>query len=213
METSSLANESATSYVPKRIIHPVRLCMTCPAELAPDQDTWMRQCVECFKDDQTKRNCTVCQRPRIVINDEKWKTVCSECFKNAALKPCSACREPKIKAYETWRTLCKDCYAAKKWKRTCVECGERPIKDDLPSYVKTCTHCYMDKRRKNFSVCQKCPQPNTRLNCRKGAPSCRECMMKDGLIVNSNPFQVPMEMNKANTAFVSFPNLIKNIVV
>lgn len=178
------------SKTTSRTIVPKRLCQTCPAELGEDQDQWMKQCVGCFKDKQTKRACSVCQQPRIVINDEKWKTVCSQCFKDAALKPCASCRQPKIKAYETWRTLCKDCYNAKNWKRTCETCGERPIKDDAPQWVRTCTHCYMEHKKANFVECSSCPPEKAGyLNCRKGAPSCRDCMVKAGLIVNCNTYQ------------------------
>ena len=181
----SPVNESAPLPSPtKRTIIPTRLCQTCPSELTEDQEPWMKQCVGCFKDDQTKRNCAVCERPRIVINDERWKTVCNQCFKDAALKPCGSCREPKIRAYESWRTLCKDCFADKKWKRTCEVCEERPIKDDLPAYVKSCTKCYMDKRRIEFASCPLCPPDKQHLLSRRmGAPSCRDCMNDAGLIV------------------------------
>lgn len=159
-------------------------CQTCPSKLGPDQEPWMKQCVECFRDDQTKRKCTVCQKPRIVINDEPWKTVCSQCFNDAALKPCTSCREPKIKAFETWRTLCKECYAGKKWKRTCELCKERPIRDDQPSYVKTCNRCYMETRKIHYTNCPTCPlEKKHLLNCRRGAPNCRDCMRNAGLIV------------------------------
>jgi hypothetical protein len=163
-----------------------RTCQTCPAWISEDQEPWMKQCVGCFKDNTTKRNCTVCERPRIVINDEKWKTVCNGCFKDAALKPCTSCRVPSIKAFETWRTLCKDCYANKNWKRTCAGCKERPIKDDLPAYVKTCTRCYMLDRKKNFTPCPSCPVGKEHLLSRRnGAPSCRDCMRANNLIVDT----------------------------
>lgn len=168
----------------RAIIAPTRMCRTCPAELSPNQEDWMTQCAGCFKDVRTKRPCSVCKEPRIVINAESWKTVCNQCFKDAALKPCSVCREPKIKSYEPWRTLCKDCYKGKKWKRTCEECKERPIKDDLPSYVKSCTHCYMEKRKANFTTCPSCPDDKKHLlNCHKGAPACRDCMYAKNMIV------------------------------
>lgn len=164
-----------------------RICQTCPAELMPDQEPWMKQCPDCFMDDSTKRKCEVCQKPKIVINDDPWKKVCSQCFNDAALKPCLSCREPKIKAYETWRTLCKECYVAKNWKRTCEVCGERPIKDDMPSWCKTCTHCFVEKKKANFKTCPDCPPARAHLlNCRKGAPACRDCMNQKGLIVNSH---------------------------
>jgi hypothetical protein len=172
-----------TVEVPSKITTPIR-CKTCPALLDEKQESWMKQCVGCFKDTTTKRNCSVCERPRIVINDEKWKTVCNGCFKDAALKPCVSCRVPSIKAFETWRTFCKHCYAAKNWKRTCETCKERPIKDDLPSYVKTCTRCYMNDRRRNFTNCTACPADKQGLlNCRNGAPMCRDCMRANNLIV------------------------------
>ena len=164
-----------------------RVCKTCPAWLDEDQEQWMKQCVGCFKDKTTKRNCAVCERPRIVINDEKWKTVCNGCFKDAALKPCGSCRVPSIKAFETWRTLCKNCYANKNWKRTCETCKERPIKDDLPAYVKTCTRCYMLDRKRNFTSCPSCPVDKEHLLSRRnGAPSCRDCMRVNKLIVNND---------------------------
>jgi hypothetical protein len=173
-----------TVEVPSKITTPIR-CKTCPALLDEKQESWMKQCVGCFKDTTTKRNCSVCERPRIVINDEKWKTVCNGCFKDAALKPCVSCRVPSIKAFETWRTFCKHCYAAKNWKRTCEKCKERPIKDDLPSYVKTCTRCYMNDRMRNFTNCTTCPADKQGLlNCRNGAPMCRDCMRANNLIVD-----------------------------
>jgi hypothetical protein len=171
--------------------------MTCPSQLDDSQDEWMKQCVGCFKDNTTKRNCAVCERPRIVINDETWKTVCNGCFKDAALKPCTSCRVPSIKAFETWRTLCKDCYAGKKWKRTCEKCKERPIKDDLPAYVKTCTSCYMKDRKRNFTSCKICPAAKSELlNCRNGAPACRDCMRDMNMIVNAETLK-PLHIQRA----------------
>jgi hypothetical protein len=163
-------------------IHEVRYCLTCPAELAVDAFAWAKQCHDCFRDERTKRMCALCKKPRIPCTEPEWKVVCGTCFKDAAMRPCSKCKEYKIKSFDpAWRTMCQQCYQSKEWDRPCTECNERPVKDGLPSYITKCTRCYLKQKNETHESCPTCVGERPRWE-RKGSPSCRECMIGNGLI-------------------------------
>jgi len=159
-------------------------CGTCTAFLEPDTPVWAKQCMDCFRDSATRRECRVCSKPRIAVSEPEWKQVCGKCFQEAAMKPCVGCKEFKIKAFETWRTLCKDCWVDRaKYMRICQVCNDRPLKPDVPDYIKTCTKCFIDMKKLTHDLCPTCTGRNaTLLRKRKTAPACRDCMKDQGLI-------------------------------
>lgn len=159
-----------------------RMCMTCPDELPVDAFEWARQCHDCFRDERTKRVCMLCAKPRIPCTEPEWKKVCGTCFKDAAMRPCSKCKEYKIKSFDpAWRTMCQECYQSKEWDRPCSECKERPVKDGLPSYITKCTRCYLKQKNETHDNCPTCVGDRPRWK-RKSAPSCRDCMISNGMI-------------------------------
>lgn len=159
-----------------------RKCATCPAIIELEEDKlWVKQCRDCFKDDATKRNCKICNEPKILINDEAWKKICGACFKRAPIRLCVGCMLPKVRSYDKNQELCPDCYKdSSKWARTCQECGKHPISSSKPSYIKTCSICYIEMKRRTHEPCDSCG--NKLLVKMKRAPACRECMRKQGLI-------------------------------
>lgn len=172
----------------------IRKCTTCPSLLDDSQPAWARQCIDCFKDDNTRRPCVVCEKPRIDVSEPEWKKVCGSCFKDAAMKPCQGCKEFKIKAFETWRTLCKDCWVDRaKYLRICTVCNDRPLKSGVPDWVTTCTKCFIDAKKLTHELCPTCTGKNaTLLRKRKRAPACRECMSAQGLIRSVQQYMKPV---------------------
>lgn len=167
-------------------------CSTCSADLEADQPSWAKQCVDCFRDDTTRRECRVCGKAKIAVSEPEWKQVCGTCFLQAAMKPCIGCKELKIKAFETWRQLCKDCWVDRaKYMRICQVCDDRPLKSSVPDYIKTCTKCFIEMKKKTHEVCGSCTGKNaTLLRKRKTAPACRDCMKEQGLIKTVVPMLV-----------------------
>lgn len=163
---------------------PDRKCSTCPATIPGSDPEWFSQCPDCFQDERTKRNCTVCNKPKISCTAEAWKTVCATCYNESPLRQCNGCKVYNIKAVEpSWRNYCQECYKNKQFERVCEECKVRPIKSSLPKYVKNCTKCYIDKKSLTHEPCPSCPPEMQKLlRKRKSAPSCRECMIGQGLI-------------------------------
>jgi hypothetical protein len=159
-------------------------CVTCPTKFEFDPEkAWAKQCYECFKDDNTRRVCSACLKHRILPTKEnEWQKVCSQCYKDSPLRVCEGCKEPKLKAVEPWRQLCKGCWPHRhELLKICTTCKDKPINKGAPKWVETCMSCYMTKRKKNFEICPSCQ--STSLNKRKTAPACRDCMIKDGLII------------------------------
>lgn len=81
--------------------------------------------------------------------------------------------------------MCKECFDKKEFARPCQECGLRPVKASAPVYVKTCTKCYLEKKKMTHDACPWCPHDpmkHFQLNKRKEAPGCRTCMIDRGLI-------------------------------
>ena len=161
-------------------------CATCPVQITVDQGTeWKTQCVDCFKDERTKRECKLCKKKKICITEPSYKDVCGLCYREAPMKPCSKCKQYVIKAFE-WRSMCSPCFKAADFDRPCQTCKVRPIQSHLPSYVTSCTRCYLEKKQLTHDACPWCPKdPDTKrltLNKRKGAPGCRNCMIEKGLI-------------------------------
>ena len=166
-----------------------KVCLTCPSTIAPEQPEWAKQCMDCFKDDRTKRNCKVCEKPKIVNTEPEWKTVCGACFKESPMKRCVQCKEFNIKAFE-WRKMCKECFEKGDFARPCQVCKIRPVDPGAATYIVNCTKCYLEKKKQTHDACPWCPNdPSKRftLNKRKGAPACRSCMISKDLIkLNSN---------------------------
>ena len=159
-------------------------CVTCPTKFEFDPDkAWAKQCYDCFKDDNTRRVCSACNKHRILPTKEnEWQKVCSQCYKDSPLRVCDGCKEPTLKAVEPWRQLCKGCWPKRhQLLKICTTCNDKPINKGAPKWVETCMGCYMIKRKKNFENCKSCQ--STSLNKRKTAPACRECMMKSGQII------------------------------
>lgn len=168
--------------MPARLEEP-KQCSTCPGTIPAGELAWKKQCVDCFRDDRTKRPCEICRKPKIPVTEEAWKKVCHTCFaESPTAKQCEGCKLFVIKACE-WRKLCLECYRTKNFKRVCEQCGCRPVDSRQPSYIKTCTRCYLDKKRTTHDRCPTCVgQAAKMLKRRIGHPSCRDCMMANGLI-------------------------------
>lgn len=160
-----------------------RKCATCPVlfDLDPEKD-WAKQCYDCFRDDSTRRQCTVCLKHRILPGEDfEWQKICSTCYKDSPVRPCGGCGEPKLKAVEPWRQLCKECWPKRfELLRICTQCGDLPIRKGAESWVKICMKCYMANKEKYFEACPSCK--STKLIKRKTAPACRDCMRSQGLI-------------------------------
>jgi hypothetical protein len=162
-----------------------RKCVTCPVMVVLETGSeWKTQCVDCFKDERTKRECKLCKKKKICVMEPSYKDVCSLCYKEAPMKPCSKCKEYVIKAFE-WRSMCSPCFKLADFERPCQSCKIRPIGTHLPSYVISCTKCYLEKKKLTHDACPWCPKDPTRkltLNKRKEAPGCRDCMTSKGMI-------------------------------
>ena len=159
-------------------------CTTCPGTI-DDYKTfpWKLQCADCFRDDSTKRSCTICNKPKIAVSEPAWKKVCGTCFKDSPKgKQCTGCKEYCIKMCE-WRTLCQKCYEDKKFARVCTVCEIRPVDDKQPDYIVTCTRCYLAKKKLTHAACPTCPSHLSKmLRRRLTAPACRDCMRSNGQI-------------------------------
>lgn len=167
-----------------------RKCVTCPVKFPVQTGKeWAVQCYDCHRDESTKRECKICKKKRIIVTEPSYKEVCGLCYKASPMKPCEGCREYNLKSFE-WRSLCSECYKNKNFARPCTECETRPIPAHLPSYVTTCTKCYLEKKRATHDACPWCPPPldpsRELLNKRKEAPGCRTCMKSKGLIETGN---------------------------
>lgn len=170
----------------------VKTCVTCPSLIPSDQPGWTRQCYDCYKDKGTKRACELCKLKKIPVVEPEWKKVCALCFRDSPMKRCLQCKELNIKSFE-WRTLCKGCYDKGDFNRPCQSCKIRPVSPSAPSYVVTCTKCYLAKKRQTHDTCPWCEPDPTRkeaLNKRKEAPGCRDCMMSKGLIKTNTTIEV-----------------------
>lgn len=160
-------------------------CATCPVVLELENGTeWKTQCADCFKDDRTKRPCKICTKKRICITEPSYKDVCGTCYKEAPMKPCNTCKQYVLKAFD-WRNMCGDCFRVGDFKRPCQECKIRPIAEHLPSYITSCSRCYLNKKKKTHDACPWCvPEVKkaVTLNKRKEAPGCRKCMESRGML-------------------------------
>jgi hypothetical protein len=165
-----------------------RKCVTCPAMLDKEDKEWAKQCYDCYRDKDTMRACDVCQEPKIPVTDEVWKRICAKCFTDSPMKPCAGCKEYKVKAVEKFRTLCKECWARKEeFLRICIECKDRVIPEKAQKWVKTCTTCYLNKKREKYEECPTCEGDLAKmLRKRKTAPACRDCMKGQNLIATWN---------------------------
>ena len=164
-------------------------CKTCPAQFEHDPEKdFALQCYECYRDPTTRRICQVCEEPRIVPDPppaKDWKKICSKCYAESDSKKCLGCKEPKLKKVEKWRLLCKDCWQQRhKYLRICSKCDIYPIKPGSPSWCNVCFHCYIKEKELKYEKCPSCQ--STKLTKSKWAPACRQCMLKQGLIVQAN---------------------------
>lgn len=160
-----------------------RLCITCPAEVAPYKEDYVKQCDECYRDISTKRLCSKCALPKILVTDPEWKTTCGTCFKNAEKRRCLSCMEPKIPDYEpTWRNLCGECFKNKDLYRVCSSCNQKAIKPGSAKFLTKCGPCWLQGRSGTHEQCPGCKDQDPRLKKRKDMPFCRTCMKKKGLI-------------------------------
>jgi len=158
-------------------------CATCPAQfLFEEEKAFKKQCYDCYKDDNTRRICSVCELPRIVPSPDPtkdWQKICNKCYSESGEKKCLGCKQPKIKTVEKWRQLCSECWPDRhQYLRICEKCDIYPIKQGAPSWCKTCFKCYIKDKEKYWEKCQQCN--STQLVKRKTAPACRKCMLMNG---------------------------------
>jgi hypothetical protein len=160
-------------------------CATCPVKLMLESGTeWKTQCSDCFQDERTKRECKICNKKKICITEPSYKDVCGSCYKEAPMKPCATCKQYVLKAFD-WRNMCGDCFKTGDFKRPCQECKVRPVAEHLPSYVTSCSRCYLEKKKKTHDACPWCVpavKKQVTLNKRKEAPGCRKCMESRGML-------------------------------
>jgi hypothetical protein len=195
MAASGPMTEAMAEPFPGTFLHPIKeetdslctwedkTCSTCPATIPAGEMVWKRQCGDCFRDDRTKRMCVICCKPKIPITADPWRKYCTGCYADSPnAKQCESCKEYNIKACE-WRKLCKQCFQDKKFTRTCETCHARPVDSKHPAYIKTCTRCYLEKKKQTHATCPTCLPPFDKMYRRRiGSPGCRECMMHQGLI-------------------------------
>lgn len=159
-------------------------CRTCAAKFEyEDEKKFAKQCYACYRDDNTRKQCKVCKKFRIVPDEDgsNWQTICGTCYNESPLKNCVGCHQPNVKSIETWRQLCKECWPKREnYLRICEQCKDRPIKAGAEKWVKTCHKCYLEKRALHFEPCPQCK--STKLIKNKNAPACRPCMLLNGQI-------------------------------
>lgn len=158
-------------------------CASCPCMVSEDPERpWVKQCYDCFRDDRTKRRCTICLKHKIIPQEENdWQKICGSCYSSSPLKPCIGCKLPKIKSVEDWRQLCSECWLTKeKWLKICESCCKRPLPKGAAAWVKDCSTCWLEKKKRGWEECPSCD--SKKLIKRKGAPACRDCMIKAGKI-------------------------------
>lgn len=162
-----------------------RKCVTCPTLLSDKDKDWAKQCYDCYRDKDTMRACDACHQPKIPVSEEKWKRICPRCYVDSPMKPCVGCKEYKVKSVEKFRTLCKECWQRKEeFLRICETCNTRVISEKAAKWIKTCTTCYLEEKKKYFEECPECVDTGGKklLLKRKTAPACRDCMKKTNQI-------------------------------
>lgn len=155
-----------------------RACGSCQIILDEGIAEWKNQCDSCFSDPSTKRDCSICVKPRIPAFEPAWRLVCTTCYKDAERRNCISCNEATIPEYEPeWRKICRDCYNDKSKYRHCVICKENTIKPGSKSFMRQCGKCWLEKKSRTYKKCPVCKDP--RLTCLKTQSICKVCRKKE----------------------------------